>query len=108
MQQTAGGGCAGGRGFRGSGGGKFVHVFIVEGGDFLGFVFFGEGEVFFFFVANEVAFFVADDDVDENQFGSHVHAILRLGGSCWLLRLRRVLGARGEIGEQKARGKQCD
>ena len=30
---------------------------------------FGDGEVFFFQVADEIAFFVAGDDVDEDEFG---------------------------------------
>ena len=51
---------------------------------------FGYGEVFFFQIANQISVFVAGDDVDQDEFGGYVHAVLRLLG--WLL---GVLSAEG-------------
>ena len=59
-------------------GGECVDVFKIEGGDVLFFAVFGEGEVGLFQIADQIAVAVAGDDVDEDEFGGDVHAVLRL------------------------------
>ncbi len=69
--------------------GERVHVFEIKSRDVLLLAVFGEREVFAFQIADQVAVFVARDDVDQHEFRRDAHAILRL-----LRRLRRVLRER--------------
>jgi len=98
--------CGAGDGsFGGAGGGESVDIFKIESGDFLFLAVFGEREVAFFQVADQIAMFIAGDDVDEDYFGVDADAGFLIGGLRGSLRWRRRLRRRGllsaEIADEK-------
>jgi len=100
VQQASVCGGAGYGGFAEAGGRELIYIFEVEGGNVLTLAVFGDREVFFFQAANEVAFSVAGDDVDEDEFRGYAHSVLRLLG---LLRGFLCESGRRSI-EQQERG----
>ena len=103
---------AGGAGDGGVGcasGGECVDVFKIEGGDVLFFAVFGQGEVGLFQIADQISVAVARDDVDEDEFGRDVHAVLRL--LRWLrsvLRAQRQHNTRGSEKRHQNGGEFCE
>ncbi len=83
LEQIGDGGFAADGGFFGEDGG-FVDLLVVEAGDFLGFLVFEDLEIGGFESFDELAgFFIADDDVVEDDVG---FGDVGVGGSAGLLR----------------------